>query len=328
MIRKTIVIFILTLMILCTFSIVYGDNENLQDSVNKTDATSLITIGITGKVTHIKDDNNVLSGKIMVNLPINGYYKYETTATDIDPHPNGAAYWYLTPPSCFVLNIGIYSFMSDPFNVEVGLTISDNWFQFNIPNYPVYDKYQFYSINNIIDPPLPAIQPGYQMGMKLYDGTANAINSLSIPLTAPVLGDWLDNMIWIYYSDIDPRIWGEINSISLTTPPIPPGPSGLPIRFAGSYRPIKFKMDIDDPELDRIRLGLDWGDGNMEWTGYNQSGITLEVEHLYEIPGIYEVRAMAEDEFGLQSEWSNPIRVSVFPGGGIFDWLLNLLFPD
>jgi hypothetical protein len=120
----------------------------------------------------------------------------------------------------------------------------------------------------------------------------------------------------------------EFSSAEITTPPIPPGPSGSYNRFAGPYIPIKLKMKLEDPELDRLRLGLDWGDGSMEWTDYNQSGITLEVEHLYDLPGVYEVRAVAEDMFGLQSEWSSSIRVSVFPGGGVLDWLLSILFPD
>jgi hypothetical protein len=165
----------------------------------------------------------------------------------------------------------------------------------------------------------------------LKDPTATVFSSDALTFWPPDLSKMeqlMVPMISCFISKGYVFIWIEISSARITTPPIPPGPSGSYNQFAGPNIPIKLKFDIDDPELDRIRLGVDWGDGNLEWTGYNSSGTSLEVSHLYELPGVYEVKAMSEDEFGLQSEWSRSISVSVFPGGGVLNWLLSLLFSN
>lgn len=74
-----------------------------------------------------------------------------------------------------------------------------------------------------------------------------------------------------------------------------------------------FSANSTDPESDKIKYGWDWN-GDMEvdeWTDFLNSSELSEITHLWETEGTYDIRVIAEDEKGSQSEWSEKVTVTI-----------------
>ncbi len=57
-----------------------------------------------------------------------------------------------------------------------------------------------------------------------------------------------------------------------------------------------------DPEGDRIRYHIKWGDGNEEYTSFHDSGERVNVTHVWTREGTYEIEVEAIDEYGATGE--------------------------
>jgi hypothetical protein len=56
----------------------------------------------------------------------------------------------------------------------------------------------------------------------------------------------------------------------------------------------------------------DWGDGTFsDWLGPFQSGEEINIDHEWDNEGEFQVRVLAVDEIGSQSEWSEPLTVNI-----------------
>ncbi|MCD6108537.1 MAG: hypothetical protein J7J89_03585, partial [Thermoplasmata archaeon] len=56
----------------------------------------------------------------------------------------------------------------------------------------------------------------------------------------------------------------------------------------------------------------DWGDGtNSGWLGPYNSGETVEASHSWSEKGEYSIKVKAKDINGLESEWSDPLVISM-----------------
>lgn len=94
-------------------------------------------------------------------------------------------------------------------------------------------------------------------------------------------------------------------------PGVPSKPQGSTTGMIGiSYT---YSTSSTDPDDDLIRYGWDWnGDGTVdEWTGFYPSGSVISLSHVWTIAGSYSVRVKAEDEHGLQSDFSLPLSVVI-----------------
>jgi YVTN family beta-propeller protein len=80
----------------------------------------------------------------------------------------------------------------------------------------------------------------------------------------------------------------------------------VPIDFADTFRVATF-----DPEEDRIRYQVDWGDSAREWTSYYWGGTQVELRHAWTSRGTFPVKVMAQDTHGNCSGWSEPALVTV-----------------
>jgi hypothetical protein len=70
-----------------------------------------------------------------------------------------------------------------------------------------------------------------------------------------------------------------------------------------------------DVEGEDIWYKFEWGDGEYsEWIGPYSSGETGESSHVWDTPGDYEIRAKAKDINGGESEWSDPLTISIVQG--------------
>ena len=67
-----------------------------------------------------------------------------------------------------------------------------------------------------------------------------------------------------------------------------------------------------DPQDDQIFYWFDWGDGtNSGWVGPFDSGESGEASHIWTEKGTYSIMAKAKDINGYESEWSNPLSISM-----------------
>ena len=67
-----------------------------------------------------------------------------------------------------------------------------------------------------------------------------------------------------------------------------------------------------DPDGDQIYYLFDWGNGEFsEWIGPLPSGDNVEASYTWAGEGTYEIRVLAKDDHGVESEWSDPLVVSM-----------------
>ncbi len=67
-----------------------------------------------------------------------------------------------------------------------------------------------------------------------------------------------------------------------------------------------------DMENDYISYLFDWGDGtNNNWTDYVRSANKVEVSHQWSEKESYHIRVKAKDEHGCESNWSDPLKITI-----------------
>ena len=94
-------------------------------------------------------------------------------------------------------------------------------------------------------------------------------------------------------------------------PNIPTKPNGQTSGKTGVV--YKYSSSTTDPDENQIKYGWDW-DSDMvvdEWTGLFDSGEIVEMYHSWDIKGTYEIRVKAKDINGEESDWSEPLSVSM-----------------
>jgi len=73
-----------------------------------------------------------------------------------------------------------------------------------------------------------------------------------------------------------------------------------------------FQTSTKDIDGDKLYYLFDWGDGHYsEWIGPYNSMETVELSHTWDEEGSYQIRVMAKDDHGVQSEWSDPLSISM-----------------
>jgi parallel beta-helix repeat protein len=88
-----------------------------------------------------------------------------------------------------------------------------------------------------------------------------------------------------------------------------------------------YSTSTTDPDGGFVQYGWDWnGDKNVdEWIGTYKSGETASASHTWENKGTYSIYVKASDLYGFESEWSDPLSVSM-PRGKILPNQLFLQF--
>ena len=68
-----------------------------------------------------------------------------------------------------------------------------------------------------------------------------------------------------------------------------------------------------DPDGHRVRFGFDWDGDNQvdDWTGFVNSTETAIKSYTWYNKGSYEIKVKAQDEYGEESNWSDPLSVSI-----------------
>lgn len=93
-------------------------------------------------------------------------------------------------------------------------------------------------------------------------------------------------------------------------PEIPSQPEGP--TAAGSGISLNFSAVTTDPEEDQIFYMWNWSDGNIsDWLGPFNSNESMTVNHTWIMNGTYDIRVKAKDTFGNESNWSQPLVLSI-----------------
>lgn len=108
-------------------------------------------------------------------------------------------------------------------------------------------------------------------------------------------------------------VWSDVLTVTVLNnapekPNTPNGPTSGRVKTSYSYS--SSSTDVDGH---KIRYGFDWnGDGNVDdWTGYVESGETASKSHTWTTQGVYSIKVKAQDEYGEESPWSDPLSVSM-----------------
>ena len=91
-------------------------------------------------------------------------------------------------------------------------------------------------------------------------------------------------------------------------PDEPSGPSTGITEF--SYQ---FSTSTIDPDDDSVKYGWDWDGDDIvdDWTSYYPSATPVNISHLWTVAGTYDVKVIAEDNVGDQSDFSLVLTVTV-----------------
>jgi agmatine/peptidylarginine deiminase len=88
-----------------------------------------------------------------------------------------------------------------------------------------------------------------------------------------------------------------------------------------------YSTDTNDPEEDQVFYMWDWGDENFSsWLGPYDSGEQSTETYSWNEKGTYSIRVKAKDIYGKESEWSDPLEVSM-PKSNVFWSVIQKHFP-
>ncbi len=93
-------------------------------------------------------------------------------------------------------------------------------------------------------------------------------------------------------------------------PEKPTTPSGGTSFLAGETG--TYQTSTTDPDQDKIRYIFDWGDETEQtYSNFINSGETVDITHIWGKDGEHNVKVKARDKYGYESEWSDPLTVTV-----------------
>jgi hypothetical protein len=99
---------------------------------------------------------------------------------------------------------------------------------------------------------------------------------------------------------------GEPGNMNPNIPSIPSGPTR-----GKAGEEIAYSTSATDGDDEQVRFLFDWGEGNTTLSEWVASGATASVSHVWAASGEYEIRVKARDEKGGESEWSEPLSVTM-----------------
>jgi parallel beta-helix repeat protein len=107
----------------------------------------------------------------------------------------------------------------------------------------------------------------------------------------------------------DNEIQSLYDEYSNQPPNKPNRPSGQAHGKAGVL--YTYTTNTTDPDGDQVYYKWDWGDGSFsDWLGPNNSGMQVSASHGW-AKGSYDIKVKAKDIHGAESDWSDPLPVSM-----------------
>ena len=97
----------------------------------------------------------------------------------------------------------------------------------------------------------------------------------------------------------------------LIPPDKPKRPNGIIVGETG--KEYSYSTSTIDTNGDKIQYGWDW-DGDLRvdyWSDFYESGETCTVSHSWQEKGTYKIYVIAMDIHGIESDWSDPLVISM-----------------
>ncbi|RLF55919.1 MAG: hypothetical protein DRN27_10115 [Thermoplasmata archaeon] len=189
------------------------------------------------------------------------------------------------------------------------------------------------------DPPYPGWR--YNIALEMFEN--NPVENISVDFCASVLDavhqegayptqysnvyDLKNGLIHLYYNHNynSVKTFNLIDEFNLgyhsysipelfehdSQPPYKPNKSmGLSQSAIG--KKCYYSSSTIDPDGDIIYYLFDWGDGtDSGWQGPFNSGDDCNISHIWNEKGSYQIKVKAKDMYDLESDWSDPLLVSM-----------------
>jgi hypothetical protein len=109
-----------------------------------------------------------------------------------------------------------------------------------------------------------------------------------------------------------------------TAPNKPSTPSGITSGNANTA--YTYTTSTTDPDGHQVLYWFDWGDGtNSGWVGPYASGATGNASHTWTSQDNYQIKVKAKDILDAESEWSDPLSISMPKSKGIQSFFIRFL---
>ena len=117
------------------------------------------------------------------------------------------------------------------------------------------------------------------------------------------------------YKAYDGTAYSNVGTVTLNVqtnvPPLKPqrptGPSSGKIRIEYTYN-----ATTTDPNNNQLFYQWSWGDGTTsDWIGPFASGQISQAKHTWTTKGNFQIKVKAKDTFGAESNWSDPMSVTM-----------------
>jgi hypothetical protein len=145
-----------------------------------------VLIDITARVRWVDDFDGYLGGAVQAGDMVQGRYAYESTTLDSNPAPTVGDYCCYAAPYGISLQVGGFSFRTDPGNVDFLVEIAND----HGSPHPM-DGYLLRSSHNLFDVSVPDDGSlDNQIWWQLDDETCGALSCTDLPTTPPVLSAW------------------------------------------------------------------------------------------------------------------------------------------
>ncbi|HVQ00516.1 MAG TPA: PKD domain-containing protein, partial [Candidatus Thermoplasmatota archaeon] len=148
-------------------------------------------------------------------------------------------------------------------------------------------------------------------------GAANGTKSLSLS----DLASSTTYTVWVNATDptgsnLYTRAWYTFTTQQNLPPGQPNKPSG---NASGKIKTLyTYTTSTTDPNGDQVYYNWSWGDGNYSgWLGPFNSGASTSTSHQWTAKGSYSIKVKAKDVFGAESNWSDPLPVTM-PQNNVF----------
>jgi hypothetical protein len=127
-------------------------------------------------------------------------------------------------------------------------------------------------------------------------------------------GDVIANMNPSYATNVTKLILATLAELAqpviLKPPDEPAKPAGETRGKVGEI--YNYTTYATDPNGDQLYYLWDWGDGTRSrWLGPYHSGEKIMASHIWNKEGEYEIKVKARDTYNLESDWSEPLTVSM-----------------
>ncbi len=153
----------------------------------------------------------------------------------------------------------------------------------------------------------------------------NDVNNLDVSPFLDALQKTEEEYLYIYpdynwrAADINKDLSVNFNDVALfndiiesenEAPQTPTKPQGSKNGIVGQT--YYFSSLAIEPDYEELSLKWDWGDGNFsEWGESVTSKSPVVESYSWEIPGDYDIRVKAIDNSGLESSWSDPLKIKI-----------------